>query len=78
MELKILIKNSEERFISYKKLLEELNKNKNIFIVDDKFVIWYKNFVRDCKNDEQIWLKKLIKEKTHENEGLNPISCYKY
>lgn len=78
MELKQLIQKSEARFVSYKKLIEEVYKDKINFPPDDEFIIWYKNFLRDNKNDEEIWLKKLIKEKTHENEGINPPYCYKF
>jgi len=71
MELKELIKNSEERSISYKKLLEELYKNKIN-------VEWYNNLLRESKNFEQSWLKKLVEEKRYENEGLNPPFFYLY
>lgn len=73
-----LIKNSEERFISYKKLIEDVHKDKINFPPNDEFVIWYKNFLRENKNEEEIWLKKLISEKTNENQGINPPYCYKF
>ena len=75
MELKELIKNTEERLISYKILLEDVGRNKTIFNLDNE---WYKNDIRDFKNFEQQWLKKLSEEKRNENEGMNPPYCYKY
>ncbi len=75
-DLKIAIKNSEQRLINFKKLLEEVHRDKDIFPSDDKFVKWFKTFLRENKNEEQENLKRLIKEKTYENQGLNPPYCY--
>lgn len=77
MELKQYIRNTEERFKSYKTLLEEVNKDKIHFPANNPFVEWYKTLLRENKNFEQTLLKKLVEEKTFENEGLNPPFCYK-
>lgn len=74
--LKQIIKNTEERLISYKKLLEESNRDKKSFPINDELVEWYKSLLREYKNLDQNFLKKLIEEKTYENEGLNPPFCY--
>jgi len=66
--MKELIKNSELRLVSYKKLLAEFART-----APD----WYKELLRENKNNEQVYLKKLVEEKTYENEGLNPPFCYK-
>ncbi len=78
MELKELIKNSEERVASYKILLEQVGKDKVNFPPTDEFVEWYKSVLRDNKNLEQVRLKILTEEKTYENQGLNPFFCYKH
>ena len=67
-----LISSSEERLIYYKKELQNLYKN-NIDIPE-----WFKIHLRECKNIEEVHLKKLIEYKTFENQGLNPPFCYKY
>jgi hypothetical protein len=69
MELKILIKSSEDRYVSYKKILEEMYKISGI-------PEWFREILRDGKNVEQGWLKKLVEEKSFENDGLNPPFCY--
>ncbi|MBD3195134.1 MAG: hypothetical protein GF317_08775 [Candidatus Lokiarchaeota archaeon] len=73
MELKELIKNSEQRVKEYKELLSNVFRNKDIDYPD-----WYKQLLRENKNREEVWLKELVKEKTYENQGLNPPFCYKY
>lgn len=78
MELKELIKNSEERVASYKVLLEQVGKDKVNFPATDELVEWYKSILRDNKNSEQVRLKLLTEEKTYENQGLNPPYCYKH
>jgi hypothetical protein len=75
-ELKELIKNSNERVTDYKNLLEEVYKDKITFPLDNDLVNWYKSFLRENKNLEQNLLKQLVKEKTFENEGLNPPFYY--
>jgi len=76
MVLKTLIKNSEERVANYKKMLEEIHKDKINFSPMDEFVVWYKEFLRGNKNLDQLWLKKMIEERTYENEEFNPPFCY--
>lgn len=76
MELKTLIKNAEDRVTDYKKMLEDVHKDKINFPQTDDFVNWYKLFLRENKNFEQIWLKELVEERTNEKEGLNPPFCY--
>lgn len=76
MELKTLIKNAEERVADYKKMLEDVHKDKINFPPTYEQIVWYKSLLRENKNSEQIWLKKLIEQKTYENEGLNPPCCY--
>ncbi len=71
LDLKQLIRNSEERFISYKKLLEEVFKDKINFPLEDKLTIWYKEYLRESKSNEENYLKKLIKEKEYLNQQLN-------
>jgi hypothetical protein len=78
MELKVLIRNSEERVKSYKTLLEQVNRDKNSFPPGNEFVIWYKSILRENKNREEKWLKDLIDERTFENQKLNPPFLYKY
>jgi hypothetical protein len=77
--LKDWIKNTEARLLSYKQLLEELNKNwKNLIIDPAMYDIldWYKAHLRDCKNQEETLLKKLITERMYENAGMNPPFIY--
>ena len=76
--MKRLIKNAEDRITSYKNLLEDVHKDSINFPKSDEFSIWYKQILRENKNYEQVWLKKLVDEKTYENESLNPCFCYKF
>jgi hypothetical protein len=76
MDLKSLIKNSEDRCVSYKKLLEEFHQ-KTYMYETSEIEDWFKEFLRDGKNFEEGWLKKLIEEKSFENSGLNPPFCYR-
>jgi len=57
--IKHYIKFTEERYISYKKLLEEVYKDKETFPPGDEFVIWFKEHLREMKNSEESSLKKL-------------------
>lgn len=68
--MKEIIKNCENRLVSYKQLLSEFAR----LDVPD----WYKELLRENKNNEQVYLKKLVEERTYENEGLNPPYCYKW
>jgi hypothetical protein len=72
-----LIKNSEDRFKSYKQLLESVYKDTE-FDKESDFYIWYIKYLREMKNMEESWLKELIDEKTNYNGGLNPPFCYKW
>ena len=81
MELKQLIKNSEERFISYKKLLEDLNRNKKSLIADgipEEDIAWFNSLLRDNKNEEEKYMKLLVIERRYENESMNPPYYYPY
>lgn len=78
MDLKILIKNTEARFIFYKNQLKMISKEKISYPIDNEFIIWYKTFLREQKNAEEKRLKELIKEKRFENEGLNSPFYYKF
>jgi len=70
-ELKARIRNCEERFISYKKMLEDVHRDKAAFPPDDPFVIWHKDSLRESKNQEEKWLDRLREERTY-YPGLTP------
>ena len=72
--IKTLIKHAEDRMIDYKKQLEEIGKNKELRQCED--VAWYKEILRELKNSDESWLKKLIEEKRYFNEGMNPPFMY--
>jgi len=74
--LRPLITNGEKRLIYYKKLLEEVHRDKITWPPDDEFVKWFKDFLRDNKNEEEQLLKKYRKEMTYANQGLNPPRFY--
>lgn len=76
--LKGIIKNTEERYISYKKMLEDLFKNKAIFDPNESSVSWYKDFLRESKNYEESLLGKLRDEQQNHRQGLNPPFTYRY
>lgn len=76
MILSELIRNGEQRLVSYKKMLGDVGRDKTSFPPGDELVEWYRSMLREVKNMEQGLLKKYIKEKTHENQGLNPPFCY--
>ena len=78
LELKTLIRNTEERIVDYKNILKDIGQNKKLFLTDDESLEFYKSYVRDMKNKEEINLKKLVDERKFENENLNPTFCYKY
>ena len=65
------IRNSEERFISYKKLLEGVHRDKDAFPPDEQRVIEHKEMLRDAKNNEESHLKHLVEEKTY-YPGITP------
>lgn len=74
--LKHLIKFTEERYISYKKMLENIFKDKENFPIGDEFTEWYKESLRESKNREETSLKELHLELEHHRHGLNPPYCY--
>lgn len=77
--LKHWIRFSEERYISYKKLLEEIHKDKTVLEPGDWRVehrVWLKEHLRECKNSEESNLKELRIEMEHLRQGLSPPWCY--
>lgn len=74
--LKYCIKNTEERYISYKKMLEDIFKDKTNFPIGDELVEWYKELLREGKNREEGSLKELHLEIVHLRQGMNPPFCY--
>lgn len=73
MDLKTLIHNSEVRIVGYKKILENVGRDKTTEYPD-----WYKPLLREFFNAEQKFHKELIEEKTYSNQGLNPPFCYAF
>ena len=67
--LKYFIKRAEERIVDWKQQLADFHKEK---LTDEE----YKNILRDGKNWDETWLKKLREELTYFNQGLNPPYCY--
>lgn len=76
--LKHLVRFSEERFIWYKKQLEWVFKDKETWPMEDQFTIWYKEFLRENKNKEEVDLKALRLELEYHRQGMNPSFCYPY
>ena len=76
--LRKLIKTTEERYLSYKKMLEYMFKDKISFPLNDINVEWYKELLRDGKNQEEGILKELRLELEYHRSGLNPPTFYKY
>jgi hypothetical protein len=74
--LKNLVRSYEERYISYKKLLEDIFKNKSFFPDGDEFVEWYKELLREGKNSSESSLKEFREELTDFRQGMNPPFCY--
>lgn len=60
-----LINRSQERFVWYKEQLAEVHKHK------DLYPDWYREFLRDCKNRESLWLKNLQEEAMWVSQGFN-------
>lgn len=73
--MKELIKNTEARYINYSKLLEELFKEKSLYLIDE--FNSYRLLLKDNRNIEELLLKSLLKEQEHLNEGCNPPYFYK-
>lgn len=76
-ELKELVKNTEERFIWYKKEMENIGRNRDHFPPDDPFIQWYKAHVREMKNMEDTHLTKLREELTLVRQGVNAPLFYR-
>lgn len=78
--LRHLIKFTEERYLSYKKLLEELHKeirtNPPTTDSEKEFIEWYRGLLRDGKNREESTLKELRTEIEYHRQGMNPPWCY--
>lgn len=74
--LKHLIRFTEDRYISYKKMLEDMFKDKATFVPGDPFTEWYKELLREGKNREENLLKDLREEIEHCRHGINPPFCY--
>lgn len=75
------IKFTEERYISYKQMLETLFKDKTVYEPGDwriEFTVWFKEHLREMKNHEEGNLKKLHIEYQHIKEGMNLPYCYIY
>lgn len=106
IHLKKLIRNYEERYINYKKTLEDVFKDRinypvkvdeyikvlnctiadhlkhedEIKVIAEKTienVNWYKQFLREEKNENEKELKHLQEELYNFRQGLNPPFCYK-
>ncbi len=77
MQTKTLIANSERRLVCFKKQLELVNIDQTAFAKTCVLADWYKQLLRENKNNEQLWLKKMVEERRYANEGLNPPFCYR-
>lgn len=63
--LKYYIKTTEERYISYKQMLESMHKDKIVYEPGDwriEFGVWFKEHLRERKNYEEGNLKRLHTE----------------
>lgn len=77
--LKKLIRCTEERYISYKKLLEGLYKDKEVYEPGNwriEHKIWFNEYLREQKNHEEGLLKGLRLEIEHHRSGMNPPYMY--
>lgn len=74
--LKELVRQEEDRYISYKKMLEDTFKHKESFPVGDELSEWYKELLREGKNSSESRLKHLREELTDYRQGMNPSFCY--
>lgn len=70
-QLKLFISNGEKRIAEYKKLLEQLYKEKNLYYTED--FEWYKQCLRDAKNDEERILKGNIAENIRAQLNYNSL-----
>lgn len=77
--LKKLIRTTEERYIWYKKEIENLYKNKEAYEPGDwriEFLAWFKDHLREMKNYEESRLKELRIDIEHCRAGMNPPYMY--
>jgi len=75
-ELKIFIRDTEARYIDYKKMLEGTFKDKSNFPPEDEFTEWYKDLLKYGKKVEESALKDLKEELTYFRQELNPPFYY--
>lgn len=75
--LKILIHNTEERYLWYRDELAKTFKDKDTWPAGD-LTDWYKEHLKEMKNSQASKLKILKEEITNIRQGLNPPYCYKY
>jgi hypothetical protein len=75
---KKLVRNAEERYIWYKKEVENVYKDKVSFPPDEELVIWYKQHLREMKTVEEGWMKENIKTLNYLKEGLDYPFLYKH
>ena len=76
MEEQKHIYNTEQRILNYNTLLKEVSMNKEVFDPEDKFVIWYKAYLRWQKNLEARNLRRMVLERQYEKQGLGPAYMY--
>ena len=74
--LKHCVRFTEERYIWYKKQLEWVFKDKEVWPPGEEFTEWYKELLREGKNREESDLKEIREELTYHRQGLNPPFCY--
>jgi len=72
--LTTLIRQSEDRAISLKgsKKTEGMIR----LAYKDGLPSWYMDFLKQCKGEEEKWLKHLQEEQKYSRQGLNPPFCY--
>ena len=58
--LKELVRSEEDRYISYKKMLEDTFKHKESFPAGDELSEWYKELLREGKNSSRHFLRFLL------------------
>lgn len=59
LKLKTLINNTEQRISDYKAILKDIHKSPL------EYPEWYKVFVRETKNSEQINLKEYVRQRAN-------------
>lgn len=70
---------AEQRIKDYKEMLTDVFRNSKKYLeqgTDPEFLDWYKDHLREMKNEEEKGLKYLIHCRKYEKEGLNPPGCY--